>query len=83
MTKYNEPNIEELEKRILDVSTAKKIGSFEPHLERDVLSEVLGNPEHHGCVCGVSSRHSWKDMEAWQFNASSYHMRQRYKEGLI
>jgi hypothetical protein len=30
-TKYNEPKTEEVEKRILEVSTPKKSGSFKPH----------------------------------------------------
>jgi len=53
-----------VEKRIMEVSAAEKSGSFEPCRERDVLTEALGNPKHHGHVHGVSSRHSWKDMEA-------------------
>jgi hypothetical protein len=57
-TKYNEPKIEEVEKRILEVSAAEKRGSFEPHRERDVLTEVLENPEHRSRVHGVSSRQS-------------------------
>ena len=63
-TKYNEPKVEEVEKRILEVSIAKKNGSFESHRERDVLTKALGNPEHRGHVCGVSMRQSWKDVEA-------------------
>jgi hypothetical protein len=30
-TKYNELKVEEVEKRILEVSTAEKSGSFEPY----------------------------------------------------
>jgi hypothetical protein len=55
-TKYNELKVEEVEKRILEVSMAEKSGSFEPHLERDILTEALGNNEHRSCVHGVSSR---------------------------
>jgi hypothetical protein len=47
-----------VEKRILEVSMAEKSGSFEPHQERDVLTEALGNPEHYSHVRGVSSRQS-------------------------
>jgi hypothetical protein len=82
-TKHNESKTEEVEKRILEVSMAEKSRSFEPRRERDILTEALGNPKHRGCVRGVSSRQSWKDVEAWQSDANSYHMRQRYKEGLI
>ena len=57
-TKFNEPQTEEAEKRILEVTAAKKSGSFEPRQERDVLTEVLGNPEHRGCVHGISLRKS-------------------------
>ena len=57
-TKYNETKTEEVEKRILEVSVAKKSRSFEPHRERDVLTEALGNPEHRGHIRGVSSRQS-------------------------
>ena len=63
-TKYNEPKVEEVEKRILEVSAAEKTGSFEPRRERDVLTKVMGNPEHHGRICGVSLRQSRKDVEA-------------------
>jgi hypothetical protein len=63
-TKYNKLKTEEVEKRILEVSAAKKSGLFEPCRERDVLTEALGNPEHCGHIRGVSSRKSWKDMEA-------------------
>ena len=57
-TKYNKPKTEEVEKRILEVSVVEKSGSFEPRRERDVLTEALGNPEHHGHVRGVSLRQS-------------------------
>jgi hypothetical protein len=74
-TKYNETKVEEVKKRILEVSMAEKSGSFEPCRERGILTEVLGNLEHRGCVRGVFSRQSWKDMEAWQSDANSYHIR--------
>ena len=61
----------------------EKSGLFEPRQERDILTEALGNPEYRDHVHGVSSRQSYKDMEAWQSDANSYHMRQRYKEGLL
>ena len=57
-TKYNQSKVEEVERRILEVSVAKKSGSFESHRERDVLTKALGNPEHRGHVRGVSSRQS-------------------------
>jgi hypothetical protein len=56
--KFNEPHIEEAKKRILDVAVAAKSGEFEPHRERDILTEALGNPEHCGCVRGMSARKS-------------------------
>jgi hypothetical protein len=62
---------------------AEKSGSFEPRRERDVLTEALGNTEHRGRIRGVSSSQSWKEMEAWQSDTTSFHTRQRYKEGLI
>ena len=49
---------EEAEKRILEVTAAEKGRSFEPCRERDVLTEVLGNPKHCGRVRGVSLRQS-------------------------
>jgi hypothetical protein len=57
-TKFNDPRIEEAEKRILAVIAAAKRGEFEPRRERDVLTEVLGNPEHRGPVRGLGSRKS-------------------------
>jgi hypothetical protein len=47
-----------VKKRILDVIVATKSGEFEPRRERDILTEALGNPEHRGRVCGMSSRKS-------------------------
>jgi hypothetical protein len=35
MRKFNEPQIEEAEKRILEVTAASKSGTFEPRRERD------------------------------------------------
>ena len=63
-TKFNEPHIEEAEKRILEVAAAAKTGTFEPCRDRDMLTEALGNPEHRGRVHGVSSRKSWESMES-------------------
>jgi hypothetical protein len=57
-TKFNDPRIEEAEKRILAVTVATKRGEFEPRRERDVLTEALENPEHHGRVRGLGSRKS-------------------------
>ena len=57
-TKYNEPKVEEVVKRILEVSMAEKSGSFESCRQRDVLTEALVNPEHRGHIRGVSSRQS-------------------------
>jgi hypothetical protein len=57
-TKFNDPRIEEAEKRILAVTTAAERGEFEPRRERDVQTEMLGNPEHRGRVCGLGSRKS-------------------------
>jgi hypothetical protein len=57
-TKFNDPRIEEAEKRILVVTTAAKRGEFEPRIERDVLTKALGNLEHHGHVRGLGSRKS-------------------------
>ena len=57
-TKYNESKVKEVEKRILEVSTTEKSGSYESRRERVVLTEALGNLEHHGHVHGVSSRQS-------------------------
>jgi len=48
----------------LEVAAAEKGGSFEPRRERDILTEVLGNPEHHGRVHGISSRKSWKTVDS-------------------
>jgi hypothetical protein len=57
-TKFNDPRIEEAEKRILAVTMATKRGEFKPRRERDVLTKVLGNPEHRGRVHGLGSRKS-------------------------
>jgi hypothetical protein len=63
---------------------AEQSGSFKPHRERDdQLAEVLENLKHHGCVRGVSSRKSWKTVESWQSDISSYRTRQAYKDRLV
>lgn len=82
-TKFNNPLAEEAKKKILTVVVAEKTGSFEPHQEKDVLAEALGNPEHHGHVCGMSSRKSLKTVESWASDASSHRTRQGYKERLV
>ena len=82
-SKFNEPQTKDVEKRILEVAAVEKGGLFEPRRDRDILTEALGNPEQHSRVHGVSSRKSWKTMEFWQSDISTYHTRQRYKEGLI
>jgi hypothetical protein len=80
-SKYNKPNVEELEKKMFEIAVAERSRSFQPHRERDALTEAMENPEHRGRVYGVSSRQSWKDTFA--SDATLHHMRQRYKEGLI
>jgi hypothetical protein len=61
-TKYNKPKTEEANKTMVMITKAAKSGVFQPHRDHDVLTEVLGNPEHRGRVRGVSSRQSWKIM---------------------
>jgi hypothetical protein len=77
----NEPNVEEVEKKMLEITVAERSGSFQPCREREALTKALGNLKHHSQVRGVSLRQSWKDTFA--FDATSHHTRQRYKEGLI
>ena len=48
-----------------------------------MLTEALGNPAHRDHVRGVSSRKSSKKVDSWQSDATSYHTKLRYKEGLI
>jgi hypothetical protein len=38
-TKFNEPQTEVAEKRTLEVATAEKSRSFEPHRERDIVTK--------------------------------------------
>jgi hypothetical protein len=57
-TKYNEPKTEEAEKVVVTITKAAESRVFQPHRDHDVLTEVLGNPEHRGRVRGVSSRQS-------------------------
>jgi len=59
-TKYNDPKIEEVEKRIFEVTASEKSGSFEPRRrrDRDILTEALGNHEHRSRVREISSRKS-------------------------
>ena len=68
---------------MLATKAAKECGLFEPLKEHDMLTEALGNSKHRDRVRGISSRQSWKKVDSWQSNATSYHTRQRYKEGLI
>ena len=68
---------------MLATKVAKEHGLFEPRREHNMLIEALRNSEHCGRVRGVSSRQSWKKVDSLQFGATSYHTRQRYKEGLI
>jgi hypothetical protein len=74
-TKFNDPHIEEAEKRILVVTAATKRGEFEPQRERDILTEVLGNPDHRNRVRSLGSRKSWKTVPSWQADTNAYHSR--------
>jgi hypothetical protein len=65
------------------IKAAKECGEFVPRKNHDELTEVLGNPEHRSRVRGISSRQSWKNVDSWQSDVASYHMRQRYKEGIF
>ena len=64
-TKFNMPKNEEAEKALITVNAAKERGLFQPSGQHDMLTEVLGNPEHRGRVRGVSSRQSWKNIDSW------------------
>jgi hypothetical protein len=81
-TKFNEPNFEAVEKALIEVDASKDSRSFEVRRGHDLLTEVLGNPEHCGRILGVCSKMSWKSVESWQSDASMYKSRQRYKEGI-
>jgi hypothetical protein len=56
LTKFNEPEFEEVEKALIEAS--KDSGSFEVHMGHDLLTKVLGTLEHHGHVRGVQSKMS-------------------------
>jgi hypothetical protein len=51
VTKYNEPRFEEVEKALSEAS--KDSESFEVRRGHDLLTEVLGTPEHRGRIRGV------------------------------
>jgi len=53
-TKYSDLKIEEVERRIFEVTIAEKSGLFKPRRDRGVLTEMLGNPKHCGRILGVS-----------------------------
>jgi hypothetical protein len=57
-TKFNEPNFEVVEKALIKAAASKDSGSFEVRWGHDLLTEVLGNPEHRGHVRGVCSKMS-------------------------
>lgn len=64
-TKYNEPHFEEVEKALIAAAASKKdIGSSEVVRGHNLLTEVLGNPEHRGRVRGLSSKMSWNAVES-------------------
>jgi hypothetical protein len=55
-TKYNKPGFEEVEKALIKAS--KDSRSFKVRRGHDLLTEVLGTPEHHGRILGVQSKMS-------------------------
>jgi hypothetical protein len=69
-----------VEKALIEAS--KDSGSFEVRRGHDLLTEVLGTPEHRGRVRGVQSRMSWSAVELWQSDTSSFKSRQRYKDSI-
>jgi hypothetical protein len=81
-TKFNEPNFEAVQKALIEAAASKDSGSFEVRRGHDLLTEVLGNPEHCGHVYGMCSKMSWKSVESWQSDVATYKSRQRYKEGI-
>nr|ABA97998.1 transposon protein, putative, CACTA, En/Spm sub-class [Oryza sativa Japonica Group] len=64
--------------KIENLSSSQKKGFFKPKREKDVLSTVLGTPEHGGRVRGVSSKMSWKE----GFKHDPHKKRDAYKDKL-
>jgi hypothetical protein len=58
-------------------------GTFNPQRERerDILTADLGNPEHPGCVRGISSKKGWKEGFRSQWEGM-YKKRNRYKKDI-
>uniref|UniRef100_UPI001E5F18E5 hypothetical protein n=1 Tax=Aeromonas jandaei TaxID=650 RepID=UPI001E5F18E5 len=74
-TKFNEPHLEDVEKTLME--KAKLKDSIVVRRGHDLLTEVLGTPEHRGRVRGVGSKMSWKSVESWESDAATYKSRQR------
>ncbi len=55
------PELQSVANKMENLSSSQKKGFFKPKREKDVLSTVLGTPEHGGRVRGVSSKMSWKE----------------------
>ena len=80
VTKYNKPQYEKLEKALVLATKCKD--NIEVRKGHDLLTKVLGTLEPRGRVRGVQSKMSWKLVELWQAEASTYKSRQKYKDTL-
>jgi hypothetical protein len=51
---FDDPMLDGAAKSIFAVAAKQHEGLFKPRRERDILTAGLGNPEHPGCVRGIS-----------------------------
>nr|ABA97331.1 transposon protein, putative, CACTA, En/Spm sub-class [Oryza sativa Japonica Group] len=75
---FEDPKLQSVADKIENLSSSEKKGLFKPKREKDVLSTVLGTPEHGGRVRGVSSKMSWKK----GFKHDPHKKREAYKDKL-
>jgi hypothetical protein len=66
-------------KSIFVVAAKQHKGLLKPRRERDILTTDLGNPEHPGCVRGISSKEGWKEGFGLEWEGE-YKKRDQYKE---
>jgi hypothetical protein len=69
-----------VQEKAVELTVKKRLGLFKSNRENDILSGALGNTEHTGCICGITSHMSWKigfPNDAW-----SYKKHDRYKRNL-
>jgi hypothetical protein len=77
---YKKKEVAAVQENALQVVAKQRLCLFQSVRENDQLNAALGNPEHTGRICGVSSQMTWK--HSFLKDSTSYKKRDRCKKTL-